>query len=123
MTSTLASAAETAQGALNSVLPSAINTDVAADPLDPVTGASSREKIKSPTEEKLEGFFGNRPDKKELQDKGILKGESESWESGREGGDGEIRRSSKVEYVLERDVGSQRGTSLYDLDFRAGADT
>lgn len=76
MTSTLASAAETAKEALNSVLTTAINTDEAADPLDPVTGASSKH-VKSPTEEKLEGFFGSRPDKKELQEKGILKGESE----------------------------------------------
>ncbi|KAL7409278.1 hypothetical protein BDY24DRAFT_403657 [Mrakia frigida] len=72
MTSTLASAAETAKEALNSVLTTAINTDEAADPLDPVTGASSKH-VKSPTEEKLEGFFGSRPDKKELQEKGILK--------------------------------------------------
>lgn len=75
MSATLASASETVQSAVTAAtdaLSSAIQTNRTEDP---VTG--SKDKVKSPTEEKLEGFFAhNRPDKKELQDKGILKGQS-----------------------------------------------
>lgn len=61
MSSTLASAADSAKSALNIVtdsLNSAIQTDAQADPLDPITGSSNKaDRVKSPTEEKLDTFF------------------------------------------------------------------
>ena len=85
MSEALASASATVQSAVNTAtdaLSSAIETHRTEDPVDPVTG--TKDKVKSPTEEKLEGFFAhNRPDKKDLQDKGILKGASSLLGPGR----------------------------------------
>lgn len=78
MSEALSSASVTVKSTIDAAtdaISSAISSDSQANPVDPITGAD-KNKVKSPTEEKLEGFFAhNRPDKKDLQDKGILKGQ------------------------------------------------
>jgi hypothetical protein len=90
MTSIISSATSTIEAGLASVsdqINASLAAEKKADPLDPVTGSTAGkeggggDKVKSPIEEKLEGFFAHdrNEDKKALKEKGILKGKLGSF--------------------------------------------